>query len=117
MFGPLGTMTDTITLELDAEKRFRQIASASHAQDIYRRQQAGRYDFYSAQNQAMRSNLYPGLGCQTSRSYEIPDPTAKIGKVTPKPGYIRDYAHPDGVRAKTMQDYTYWQRFLFWINT
>ena len=64
-----------------------------------------------------------GLG---ARAYDIqdymgarshsaaPKPTCKIGKVTPKPGYILDYDHPDKVRAKVRTDYTLWQQFLIW---
>lgn len=43
-----------------------------------------------------------------------PKPTCKIGKVTPKPGFILDYSHPDKVRAKVRTDYTLWQQFLIW---
>ena len=31
-------------------------------------------------------------------------PAARIGKITPKPGYIRDSSHPDGVRAEGFRD-------------
>lgn len=46
--------------------------------------------------------------------YANPPPEAKLGRITPKPGYIRDPDHPDGVRAKVPSDYTRWQRFLIW---
>ena len=43
-----------------------------------------------------------------------PSPTCRIGKITPKSGYILDYDHPDNVRAKVRTDYTLWQQFLIW---
>ena len=41
---------------------------------------------------------------------------AKIGKITPKPGYIRDPGNPDLVRVKVKTDYTWPERFILWWN-
>lgn len=45
-----------------------------------------------------------------------PKTGARIGKITPKPGYIRDYGNPDLVRAKVKTDYTWPERFILWWN-
>ena len=41
---------------------------------------------------------------------------SRIGKITPKPGYIRDYGSLDLVRVKVKTDYTWPERFYLWWN-
>ena len=50
------------------------------------------------------------------RPAPAPNPPAKIGKITPKPGYILDWSHPDKVRAKVPSDYTRLERLVIWWN-
>ncbi len=46
-----------------------------------------------------------------------PKPTCRIGKVTPKPGFILDIFHPDRVRVKVLADYSRWERLLIWWHS
>ena len=70
-----------------------------------------------------------GLGALGSSAGAAPrpekyKPVARIGKVTPKPGYIMDSSHPDGVRLRGWADYSWdekpivaWIIFKLWLRT
>lgn len=80
----------------------------------------------------------PGLGMDPSLSFRShaqsraqnyqqtkTTPTgSKIGKITPKPGYVLDWSHPDRIRLKILSDYPFlkrpavmWSVFKLWLAT
>ncbi len=79
--------------------------------------QAGGYPLYGDPLSAAHlrgHSLYDSTRAQ--QAYKYPR-VARIGKVTPKPGVIKDWTHPDRYRWKIMSDYKWWERVVIWFQT
>ena len=82
--------------------------------------QPGGYPLYADQllAQQARQQFYNDQivrGLQNAEAMRPkPKPSARIGKVTMKPGVIKD---GNDYRWKTWKDYKLWERVIIWFNT